>query len=317
MVWKRLALFALAVPMLIAIGKITNIQPPENRQIDVLLKNFKSSLVDTSFACSGEVTGQTVTWNINCKPERPKSIVVWGDSHAGHYFDGISNFLGSLPEKMSASIIWSGGCPPLPGIERIDDDRRCSNANQVILDYLLNASEVKTVIMAARFVRYAKSVPFGIDTSLPMLLVSTSGKKYSSQEEMMITELDDVVMKLHAAGKFVVILNEVPEMPVDAYRCHARNAIDAIYQTKFSCDISFEAYQKRIGTLNVEINEIGDRYSGVCIFNPEQFLCDEKKCSSKRDGKVLYFDNHHLNSEGSRYIGNYFDFQKCIPKEGV
>jgi hypothetical protein len=51
------------------------------------------------------------------------------------------------------------------------------------------------------------------------------------------------------------------------------------------------------------INNIKKKYGNIEIIELERYLCDKDFCSMKKNGRLLYRDNNHLNINGSRYIG--------------
>jgi hypothetical protein len=60
---------------------------------------------------------------------------------------------------------------------------------------------------------------------------------------------------------------------------------------------------------NKLIAEFVSKYKNVIFFDPINYFCDKENCFAKKNNKLFYSDDDHLNVYGSYYIGKYFDFK--------
>ena len=57
------------------------------------------------------------------------------------------------------------------------------------------------------------------------------------------------------------------------------------------------------------IREIIFRRKNIVFFDPKPYFCDQELCYARRDGKIVYRDDDHLNLYGGHYLGKYFHFK--------
>lgn len=46
-------------------------------------------------------------------------------------------------------------------------------------------------------------------------------------------------------------------------------------------------------------------YSNVKLFDLSEVFCNHKECTAEIGDNILFFDNHHLNIEGSKYVSTF------------
>ncbi len=105
-----------------------------------------------------------------------------------------------------------------------------------------------------------------------------------------------LVDRLRAAGKTVVIIRPIPDLPVavERYVYHGLPANGATGMTRVQADA-------RNAWTNAHLDTLVGR-PGVRLINPVDTLCDALHCWSIRDGQALYIDDNHPSVVGARQI---------------
>lgn len=105
------------------------------------------------------------------------------------------------------------------------------------------------------------------------------------------------VRAIRAAGKRVIVIgpvpnyaNDVPRTVALAWQAQPGTATDGVETSTFLA--RNQLAMSRLARLESE---------GVTVIYPHRLLCRET-CDVVRDGKVLYFDDHHLSVAGSRIL---------------
>lgn len=138
------------------------------------------------------------------------------------------------------------------------------------------------------------------DTNLPNLSLFEIG-------------LARTVDRLHSLGKNVVLVTPVPEIGFDAP------------SASFISEITGRDVNAIISPTTVEytqrIKEVTFVFAGIMedqhvqIVDPASYLCNEDYCRIVDQGALLYRDDDHLSTFGSRYISQAFDivFKEIAP----
>jgi SGNH domain (fused to AT3 domains) len=102
--------------------------------------------------------------------------------------------------------------------------------------------------------------------------------------------------RLRAAGKTVVIVRPIPDLPVavERYVYHGVPANGMTGMTRLQADSRNQWTNGRLDTL------IGK--AGIKLINPADSLCDIGRCWSIRDGRALYIDDNHPSLVGARQL---------------
>lgn len=262
--------------------------------------------------CEASVVDRRLHWSDRCVfQEGARLVVVWGDSHAEHYLPGLAAYErthGRIPVLLSTP-----SCPPLPTVERIDDSRRCADIARTGFEWMRSDSRVEKVYIAGRFAAYGDGMPLGFDRSAPVRLVAMDGHAESDQKALFRHALGEVVQGLTGSGKRVVVLGEVPQQLMDVPSCEGRKKYYGRYFASAECDLPRRVYEAREGWLNDYLLTLEQNTPGVCVFHPENFLCDREACRVRANGQIVYSDNNHLNPYGAAWLAGHFNRSACFP----
>jgi peptidoglycan/LPS O-acetylase OafA/YrhL len=105
---------------------------------------------------------------------------------------------------------------------------------------------------------------------------------------------------LKAANKKIIIMGDVPNFGVDPKNCK--------YQRIFSfddtrCHVSVKQSRENRKTSSKTISNVLAELKDIQYIDTDLYFCNESTCSMTNEDKILFRDAHHLNIEGSLYLG--------------
>lgn len=237
-------------------------------------------------------------------------ILLLGDSHLGHYGKGLLNFINKNSANRSIIQLTGGGCSFILDMNFSRNNRsyqkRCDYTVAKMKEVLLENKNIEHVILGARWNLY------------PDKLIDIEGDIKKNFTKKFYKTID----YLRRLDKKIIILGQTPvlgshmEYPLKCFR--GKNSPLRRYISKLidvaDANEDCLAYDREESTPNYEyfnalFTEISSQYQNIQYFDPVKFFCDDEKCYSVKNDKIIYYDNNHLNSYGSEYIGNYFDFK--------
>lgn len=234
------------------------------------------------------------------KPE----FLLWGDSHSraiapavnkSAFASGVTGYMSAMP-----------GCPPLLGIDRQDQFLgSCSTYNDMLIEYLREHPELKTIILMGRWSISADGSRFKNEEGATKRQIDVWKNEFGTNAELFDIGLKRTVEKLLEMDRQVVIVTGIPEVGYDvpsSYIIASRTGrdVNAIIAP------TLQEYQNRNLDANKTINEIAGK-NPVIVVDPSTALCDEKKCMVVTDGQPIYRDDDHLSIFGAQYISYVFD----------
>jgi hypothetical protein len=70
-------------------------------------------------------------------------------------------------------------------------------------------------------------------------------------------------------------------------------------ESDISADLPLEAHHRRVDPVVHMLEQAGP---GLIPIRPETILCDDRVCHVEKDGRPLYIDDNHLNTEGVKLL---------------
>lgn len=200
------------------------------------------------------------------------SVVIWGDSHAAHFFSAINEHLTDGIGQATAS-----GCPPFPGVG-ISARPLCKEFNDVIVSHLLSRPP-DMVILAASWA----SLPDDLLRNVP-------------------NQLDKIVGTLEMAGIKVKILGPVP-----SYRVTVPDLVAIRSQTGTASRAIRSDLRDNVAPVDDLLERHflnSDRYVSVL-----KAVCDDDlSCPILTDRGPAQFDYNHLTRDGaSMFVAKFID----------
>lgn len=236
----------------------------------------------------------------NGKPE----FLLWGDSHSravapavnkSASASGVTGYYSSMP-----------GCIPLLGIDRQDQFQgSCSTYNDMLINFLEDHREIKTVILAGRWSISADGRKFKNEEGATKRQIDVWEGRKGTNAELFDLGLNRTVEKLLEMDRQVVIISGIPEV---GYNVPSSYAIASRTGRDVNVIIAptLQEYLDRNRDANNTIFTI-EKNLPVLVIDPAEAMCNEEICLVVVDGQSLYRDDDHLSTFGAYYISYLFD----------
>jgi hypothetical protein len=231
------------------------------------------------------------------------TAAVLGDSHADHLFPGL---VGADPRR-GWLLVGQTSCPPALGIVAglKGTPEVCSRTVPAALDVILRSPGIRTVAIAFLGPYYISETAVAashVGTWSPANYTLTAADRAGAgKREALEAGLVKTVQALVAAGKSVVLVADIPEMPFYPWQCVQRFAGKP---PSVDCSLPLAAVQERQGAYRAMLSAVAAAVPGVRIFDSLPVLCPDGRCAMVRDGVPIYRDPHHLSLEGSTWIAS-------------
>lgn len=217
------------------------------------------------------ILAECLMGNENIIPE----VAVWGDSHSDSMFEGLD----SAFKRMGSSAVYYGlsACSPARIKDLSARVKRCRDFNERVLqriEYL----NLKRVILISKW----------------------SSDFYGGHG----FDFESMACKLHQKGLHVSVILSVPKFEYNlprymAYKMHQEGrAINSFYE------VSVQTAQQ-MSKINKEKLLFGGSGCVDEFIDPTPIYCNGESCSPLVDGVLMYYDDNHMNSFGSRLFGDY------------
>lgn len=318
--WQPVA--GLVLTSLLVVGVATNIVVRGG--LDFRLKDAQAErdarALDWTDALRGETDCEpalpagTTGKCLQADPARQATALIIGDSHANHYYWGLSESL--RKQGVILMQLQGAGCPPLKGASILKDGslNGCRQVIDAAIDYALRTPGIETVFLGGRWVYHAsgrelKDAADQVSSEMLVLPERPESKDWG-RAEVFEHALDDTLRTLTAAGKRVVFLHGVPELDFHARECIAWHPNRFISRTpRPSCATARALAEARMAEVRPLLGHVLARFPQVAQFDPVPLMCDAAACYGKRDGLLLYRDDDHLSLEGSYWLARRMEAQ--------
>jgi peptidoglycan/LPS O-acetylase OafA/YrhL len=208
------------------------------------------------------------------KQTAPISIAIIGDSHAEHLFIGLAE---ALPAVNIVYYIKDS----LPYANNKDYER--------IFRYVIGDSNIKAVIISSFW-----SYRLGLSDYWR----SVFGP--AKQVQDFTRELQQTINQLTATNKHVYLAEDIPNFRFDTQKCQYSRS----FSREYGCVQDKDIYYRQYRSVYPFLQTMEDDKKNVKILRTADYFCDNNYCYMAMDGKLLYRDAHHLNINGSRYLGS-------------
>lgn len=220
--------------------------------------------------------------------EGRRTMVVWGDSHAKALQAGTPN----MPDTRIL-VITHSGCPPLPGLRRIDktDGAHVCDKFDVLnrFERLIESLHPDTVVLASRWTLYLRGWVFeGRPMHEHFMLSDGQDAKVLAslpyREELFRRHLQGLVDRL-AVRSQVLILTQ----PMDLARQNFRMVESGDLRFTRAEVADWHAPEQAVlGQLKLPAN--------AQVLDIKQLFCNQQTCATRLKGTLLYRDDNHLSA---------------------
>ncbi|HEX5046806.1 MAG TPA: acyltransferase family protein [Gammaproteobacteria bacterium] len=249
---------------------------------------------------------------------RAFDVLVWGDSHAAHYFLGLERRAGAL--GLTAQLQWDGGCPPvldaipvtLParGNELLPPDPEeqtgCADVNRRVLDVVRNSGTVHSVVLAGAWDFWTQGIDIGTNEHryLRDARQTDAALNVQTSRRVLREGLSRTVAELREIGVDVVLLGQVPDNVRSPSECVARARLDDVDPA--ACGMFASDARARAAESLRALRDVAAA-NGARVFDPLPRFCPGTRCVVEAGGAALYRDSDHLAPDGSRFVADALD----------
>lgn len=230
-------------------------------------------------------------------PGEPTRLVLWGDSHANHFFPLMQRASDDL--DINVRTFSRAACPPLLGVVPFLNGvslRDCADFNRAVIAEIERLAHIglEGVVLSARWAAYTgrpspdgslnARLSYGVQPLNPM-----------ESERALQATLAATVERLEHAGLRVLIVGQVPEFRHSVPTCLLRRSLE-------SCSMPVAQVRERRDTANALLAHIVAAHPNAHLLDPLQLFCDSTLCYPVRDTVVMFFDPQHLTATGARSL---------------
>lgn len=256
-------------------------------------------------------------WRDRCRPTGI-SVVLWGDSHAGHFVAGLRERVG---EGRFARYGNNAGCPPLLGITTVASHpanpgrpatgslragEECRKLNDETLRAILARPDVRTVMLAGAWQFYSDGIDLAAREGRYALEDRDAPLSVESSRRAFRTGLTATVQALRARGIRVVLFGDTPQGRTSTTKCLIRAL--TVDRNPAVCDMDSDLALQLLAYSDSLVDELGN-LPGVVAFKPSDHLCRDRRCPVRVGLAPIYLDADHLTLAGADYVLRKLDSQ--------
>ena len=228
-----------------------------------------------------------------------------GDSHG----EALSIGLFDQENKKSFLSLGLGGCPPLIGVDRFNQDGslNCKESFMPAYDLFKKYDFLNTtLVLVGRYSAYVEGTGFGAVENMLVkpghLHIQKNGPRSNNEnntyKNIFYDGLIDTLSAISPRVKDIIIVLQIPELGFDPRLCVSR----FLRASKFDCKIPKEDVLIRQENYRLLIKKAAINYSNVKIYDPIDFLCDKENCYPIKNNNIFYRDSDHIGALGAKFI---------------
>jgi peptidoglycan/LPS O-acetylase OafA/YrhL len=206
-----------------------------------------------------------------------RTFAIIGDSHAEHLFVGVAEALRDTQNV----VYYQYRCQPFYDQAA---DPNCRTVTRAI-DYIASDPNINSVLIASFWVAR----------------VPIKGKNESESLAYFRHGLETTLLKL-SSKKNIFIAVDIPNFPFDVASCGWRPNPLGLARLGH-CTMPRSDYEDATKAYREVLLDLIKEFPSVRLLNLANFLCDDRTCSMRKDGVVMYRDPSHLSIAGSEYVG--------------
>jgi len=239
------------------------------------------------------------------------AFALWGDSHSAALAPALRAEAASHNYRFVEFS--KSSCLPLVGVAKYVPQhpsvvQECIRFNQVVLKTITADPSIHVVMLAGRW-----SDPFADGNAEPLLDVNFGqthlSPPKSEESSLFVDALSKNIGALEAAGKHVVLIEDVPNFDFDPL-CSLRTTYIPVRRMiaywmagdHYTPGIARASYADAVERSNLALDIIHGRFPNVELIDLRPMLCDGSGlCTYMHQGRLLYADGQHLTAYGAFY----------------
>ena len=226
----------------------------------------------------------------------PTAAII-GDSHANHFFKGLSEFY-KLHHGNLINLGY-GACGPFMGLDRAEIGPNgylnCYKKMQPVFDYVLQSKDIKTVFLSYHHDEYVYP---------NAKLTDMTGKLDGTSDQTLLGDsLEHTVKALSASGKEVVLIYDLPNLRINTgthiKQCFYANLLNidtGCAEKDIQFQDNFTKYDEIIERLKKETT--------LKVFDTREFVGGNFPINAKQEW--TYRDYQHLTNKGSLFFADKY-----------
>lgn len=222
-------------------------------------------------------------------PDRAPTLVIVGDSHAGHLASGLRHIYADTDEN--PLVLLSGGCyPTLTRDTPYDSFMRCDQGfMDRALAHIGTLDSVDRIVMSGygnrQLLRYKPHLSFSLDPS-----------EIAARQALLRDGLTETIETLLATGKRLRFISDTPEMVEHPAYCSTRFAQ---YLTACPRRVSRADVDARAKPMDEIVAHLRNTFPSLEIFDGRSVFCDAEVCVSGTRDTNWFQTRNHLTPAGS------------------
>lgn len=227
-------------------------------------------------------------------PSTQLDRAVLGDSHGVELSYALSK---EIELNKSVLELTYSNCPPAYIFNtNVDGCKEWINSS---VKYLVEREDIGRVILIFRHTKYINAT-----SHLLKNIFDFSNSNHLSNAEihnLYWQSFEKIVQDLKHAGKKVIVVYPIPELPV-----HIKKMVTplTIFHSKPSENLpqtSIEEYDEKSTYVIDNLNKIQVN-TGFISVKPKDIFCDQKACYATSKQEILYYDENHLSLSGATLL---------------
>lgn len=285
-----LGMILMSISIIVCKDRLVNIIKVEDKSVEKYLQYKNDNHPD--------ITNSRINSLVNLdniykyESGNPKNIIVlWGDSHMNQISNHIANEL-----NLNGYDVYefsTAGCPPVIGVNSKNNQRKCNDNSEKIIEFIINNTNIKKVVLFGYWKYYQDNN-----------LVFVNQIDYSYKVSF-FNEFEKTISNIISSNKEIAIILPTPIMKNNPPLFISRQykLFGKLLNPKELC-ISENNFISESFSFMEFTESLTHKYSGISIVNIHQYLLSHvggEYCSMNND-KLLYRDDNHLtNSFGMKY----------------
>ncbi len=309
--WPRLVPFGagavvIAATLLLAVAVIRSNGLPDRFEPSVRRmlaeEHDDDGMLDDCFGLPLKDINQTRLCRFGASAEIQPSFILWGDSHADAILPAVRDV--AKQNGREGFFVGEPSCAPLLGVAR-PDTPRCLAFNDRVMAFVQAHSNLKVVILMARWGKNADGLAYGDEGTGFVPISDQDGKavKPSDNAAIFTRGLRRTVAALRAMKRDVVLVGPVPEIGWPVPRVLAREEITGKPRRAVPSQVEYLRRQRVVLPL---FERLAQADEGISAVYPGRYLCAGEQCAVMENGIPLYRDQHHLSVYGARRLDALF-----------
>jgi len=246
-----------------------------------------------------------------CSPPTSNGPIValWGDSHASALAPALRKEVTDHGAQLAEYL--KSSCLPLVSFAKFVPAHpsvvpECLAFNQTVLEKIRTSEQIRTVVLAGRW-----QDPFLDEVPEPLLARDeqrlSTPQPLAEENKRFVAGLSATIAAIEAAGKHVVLIDDVPNFDFDPLYRTRTDAIPArrvlaswMKETSMPAGRAPASFRDAAARSEQALTRVYTDDRNVSVIDLQSMFCDKNgMCAYMEQGTLLYADSQHLTDAGA------------------